>query len=104
MWVCSFGSGMKKGMLYPAGINELKHSNSKLIVYPDPAIENIVVIFNGFLNKGKLSIMNEQGKEIMARKIEGIETVVPVFYLSSGVYFVRVTCDNGIFVTKFVKE
>jgi hypothetical protein len=104
MWVSSFGNGMKKGFLYPSGINELKTQDTHLIVYPDPATENVVIKVDGSFNQGKISIVDEHGKEIITRKMEATETLVPVFYLSPGIYFVKMTSDKGTFVTKFVKK
>jgi len=41
MWVTSFGNGMRVGMNYPAGINNLAGENNDIEVYPNPCNEQL---------------------------------------------------------------
>jgi len=104
MWVTSFGNGMRMGFLYPAGTDEIRKSNSHIMVYPNPANEKIVIITNGISEKGTLSVINIHGQEILTQQTEGSKTEVKIWNLPCGVYFIKIYTDKGIFFAKFGKE
>jgi hypothetical protein len=104
MWVTSFGNGLKKGFLYPAGINNINNENNLLRVYPNPANERIIIESGQLSDQGAITITNGQGQVILSREIEGFKTEIQIKSLSSGVYFVRLVTDKGTSIAKFVKE
>ena len=104
MWVTSFGNGMKKGFLYPAGINENQKQSSLLKVYPNPANEKVTIETAEPADQGVISFTNSQGQEILNIKATGVKTVVPVTNLPAGLYFVKMISNKFISVEKFIKE
>ncbi len=104
MWVTSFGNGMKKGFLYPAGINENQKQSSLLKVYPNPANEKVTIETAEPADQGVISFTNSQGQEILNIKAAGVKTVVPVTNLPAGLYFVKMISNRFISVEKFIKE
>ena len=104
MWVTSFGNGMKKGFLYPAGINENQKQSSLLKVYPNPANEKVTIETAEPADQGVISFTNSQGQEILNIKAAGVKTVVPVTNLPAGLYFVKMISNKFISVEKFIKE
>jgi len=104
----------------PVGIGESAVSSRQLVVeiYPNPADDLITVeilaFCSGFQVPGsgfqvpgsrfQISIFDFQGREILERQIIAPQTVVEVSGLNPGVYFVKVLCEDGIMVGKFVKQ
>jgi hypothetical protein len=82
------------------GIHELKKS-SDISVFPDPATDKITIETPA---KGRLSILNASGQELMIRQISEGNSVIDISNLPRGVYFVRLTNDKTVEVGKFIKQ
>jgi hypothetical protein len=104
MWVTSFGNGLKQGFNYPAGVNEIAGQKGLINVFPNPAIDKVTIVIQQTSDNRTLSISNSQGQEIINQKVEGLKTEIPINTLLSGIYFVKLISDNGIYIAKFVKE
>ena len=81
-----------------SGINELSNVIS---VCPNP-VKDILSIDNA--EGAQISICNLNGQEVMHIEKADVNEKVNVSDLSSGVYFVRITCGNKLNTMKFVKE
>jgi len=103
MWVTSFGNGMKKGFLYPAGFDQNKIPGSQVRIYPNPAKDNLTIESN-FSGSSNMSLTNIQGQSILIQKIDGLKNVIQIGNLPCGVYFVKIYNGQAIFEGKFVKQ
>jgi hypothetical protein len=84
------------------GISELYHS--KILIYPNPATDKIVIETLGLSKENILAIVNIEGQDVLTRQITEPKTVVDISSLPSGVYFMRVTGERTIEVGKFIKQ
>lgn len=88
-------------------VNEYDNSqlNSNLSVYPNPATDFLNInISNANFKNLNLSINTVSGQQIMNTNMSGNNTKINIESLSSGVYFVNISNENGLNKTvKFVK-
>jgi hypothetical protein len=92
---------MKYDSVY-IGINE--QQESRLFLYPNPAIDKITIEIPAVPANSQLSIMNLDGQELITHQITQPTTTIDVSNLPSGVYFVRLTNDKTVEVGKFIKQ
>lgn len=88
-----------------AGIVEFKET-SKFIIYPNPTQEIITVSIpsNTIANEFRLNIIDELGRVIVTRKLQGNEEQLDISSLSNGVYYVTINSKNTNYGTqKFIK-
>lgn len=82
------------------GVGIEENTNRAIVIYPNPASTLLNVEAEGYDN---LQILNIVGQVVYASEITG-RTEVNVSGLSNGVYFVRLTNDNGTATQKFIKK
>lgn len=87
----------------------VEHIQKHLSVYPNPVTERCLISFvSSSRTQAELTIVDMQGKTVFSRRIllnEGenlFETETG--NLSSGLYFVRIHSEQGVFVYKIVKR
>jgi len=85
------------------GIDEIT-SNALLSVYPNPFTSSSILQLNTQLKNAEVVIYDMVGKEIMRRKLTGDRMEIEKGSLESGVYFVRVSSEEGQRVEKMVVE
>ena len=76
-------------------------------IFPDPASTFITIEVPETIishNITTLTIYNYNGKQIIQIQLEQPQAVVDVSGLRSGIYFVKVVCDDGVMAGKFVKQ
>jgi hypothetical protein len=83
------------------GINDHNQTVSTLNIYPNPAIDIIIIETPA---KGSLSILNASSQKLMQKQITEPATTIDVSGWKSGVYFVKVAGENGVQVGKFIKQ
>jgi hypothetical protein len=84
------------------GINE--HQRSKLVVYPNPATDDIIIETLVIAEGSVLTIENLVGQELITRQINEPRTKLDISSLPSGAYFVRLTNDKSVAVGKIIKD
>ena len=84
------------------GIKE--QQESRLSLYPNPAIDKITIETSSMLTKTKLSISNLSGQELITRQITSPKTQLDISSLPSGIYFVRLKNDKTVAMGKFIKQ
>jgi hypothetical protein len=96
------------------GVEQLVNDNEKLVVYPNPASQSIVISHQSLVYT--IEVMDVLGRILMVRQAhhDGITVVghadegsisINVSTLPSGVYFIKATYKNGhVKIGKFVKE
>jgi hypothetical protein len=81
-----------------AGINEYNNINCKIIISPNPAMNNIEITSPfSLLN---ISLYNLQGQTVLSKNISGTNTIVDIGQLHEGVYLAKILLNNNLIVTK----
>jgi len=92
-----------KGRLLHTGVRWVQISESgKLYIWPNPA-KSVLHVKTPYV-KGRMDIIDPEGKHILKITITDFITNVPAIRLSKGIYFLHVRCENEILIEKFVKE
>ena len=86
---------------YKVGIEEFTTSLDGMMVFPNPATDNITIETP---QKSEIEILNIQGQIIKTAKSDGKETTIDLRNLSSGVYIIKAKTERGVAVKKFIKE
>ena len=84
------------------GINGYLESNVTL--YPNPAKEYIDVRIDGDVNVTAMEVYDVYGKLINTVNVIDNTTHINVSALANGMYFVRVTTEQGVVTKRFVKK
>ena len=84
------------------GLEDLAISNS-VSVYPNPANESLTVTANG-LNLTVVDVLSLTGQLLQNIPSEGTAVKVNVADLAAGVYFIRVTTEQGIALKQIIVE
>lgn len=74
-----------------------------VIIYPNPFL-NVVTVDLGNLESAKIKIINAFGQVMLSEEIEKRSNQLNLIDLSSGTYFVIITCDIKVLVKKNTKE
>ncbi|MGD0711557.1 MAG: T9SS type A sorting domain-containing protein [Bacteroidales bacterium] len=91
----------KRAISEIAGIKELNNNACNIVVYPNPATNNLTI---ESLQNTTIEITNMQGQLVETIVTKGNKTNIDVSALASGVYVVQARTKNGVGVKKFVKE
>jgi hypothetical protein len=84
------------------GINEQKES--KLLLYPNPATDEISVDISEKAYGSNLTIIDIEGQQLITRQITEPKTQIDISNLPSGVYFLRLINNRTVTVGKIIKE
>jgi Secretion system C-terminal sorting domain len=84
------------------GINELQASG--LLLYPNPASDNITIETFSTPVKSQLSVLDVGGRQIITCQFTEPKMKIDISTLPSGIYFVRLTDDRSVAVGKIVKQ
>lgn len=78
---------------------------SSVRIYPNPASTTITISTPTTPDKNTfMTILNISGQVILSRQITETKTQLDIKNLPSGVYFVRITTDATVMVSKFIKQ
>ena len=83
------------------GIKEIVQDENDFRVFPNPANDKIEIVFPG---RSAIEILNIEGRVLTNQIIKEGHAGIDISELGRGMYFIRVTNENGIVVRKFVKE
>jgi len=84
------------------GIKETGN-NDAVSIYPNPT-NGQLIISNGELNIANVEIFNVTGQSVGANPRVCPDNTINISHLPMGVYFIRITTDNGVVMKKIVKE
>lgn len=103
------GSGCgSEGEVFDQCIEDVKKSKQidNFTIFPNPATAAITITLptTTHVNNITLSIYNVHSQQVISRHITEPITVLDIGILSLGVYFVRVTTDASVMVSKFIKQ
>ncbi len=92
------GTILKKGLNTSAP--DIENADSKILIYPNPASDNITVEVN---QKALIEILNLQGQLIKSLESEETQTTINISDIEKGMYFIKIQTNNAFTVKKFVK-
>ena len=82
-------------------IKESAANNIELTIYPNPATDNLTIIFS---QKPDIEILNIEGKVLRSINVSDYLTTIDISGFAKGMYFIKVKNEEGIEVKKFIKE
>ena len=86
------------------GVDELKNNNG-VMVYPNPFVDNIKLVFDKLENNASISIFDVSGKELYQMdKINALITELDLSSFSSGIYFVKSYNGEEQQLIKLIKQ
>lgn len=90
-------------LIVPSGLNESKNENTSLIFYPNPTNNSITI--NSQKTYKKIDILSITGQTILTETVNTKSHQLQLQNLSEGIYFARITCENGeVFTGKVIKQ
>ena len=102
-----FGGANNRGEIFEfqirTNIDEINNYN-KIMVYPNPA-KDVIIIKNTHLNNlATISISNIQGELLMKYPINNEKMELNISNFSKGIYILKINDIDNIYVTKIIKE
>ncbi len=96
----------KYGATIPTGQAEIINADSKLLLFPNPASNEINIICDNTINDSEIIITNVLGQHIISFPISNDNTNYNIEHLKSGIYFVSLINKQSNLISriKFVKE
>jgi hypothetical protein len=89
----------------PASISDnQKNQVPNISVFPNPASDNITVACTTLPNNAILSIYNMQGQLLLSQPVLQNKTEINISSLAKGIYYIKLSTQQGLAVKKFVKE
>ena len=86
-------------------INHYSEIAPDIVAYPNPASENVTILFKDLETAAEYQLFDLFGRNLMNGKIMEEETTLNVSSLSNGIYILKVTAGNQILgTTKIVKN
>lgn len=89
-----------------AGVSDLEGLDG-IGIYPNPATQSITVSFSKpFSKEGELEVFNSLGEKISqwALSIGKTQTEIDISRWASGIYLCKLTIENTVAVSKFIKQ
>ena len=84
--------------------NPYKLSESNIILKPNPALNTILIKFEGFNNEElEYKIVDIMGSVLLEKRNTDNEVLLNVSNLSPGIYFIQVGVGNKLMTKKFIK-
>jgi hypothetical protein len=108
--VCADGSGVSApaSLELPAAFCRDAVSEFEVASFsisPNPSSNNITIATDGGFIINTVDVVNFLGQTVISQSnIRNASTNLDISKLNSGVYFVRITSENGTAVKKFVKQ
>jgi len=106
IWALSSGANFGPNRIYkfenivlndnimPSGITEIN-------IYPNPASDQISIQVEKPVN---IEVMDSEGRVIIIRNLNQDHRYIDISFLYSGIYFIRITDEDRIYIKKFVKN
>ncbi|MBK7667787.1 MAG: choice-of-anchor J domain-containing protein [Sphingobacteriaceae bacterium] len=87
------------------GIESIAANSNGVVVYPNPATEEVTVFVTSISKNTKLEVYNALGQKVISRKLDDAETKINVSELANGVYIYKIA-DNETVIKqgKLIKE
>lgn len=86
-----------------ANVSQYCNAKNNIVIYPNPANDNITVENTSGINNEMISVYNIQGQLLLQQTMHNTKTRIDISALPSGVYVLKVRTESGVEVRKFVK-
>ena len=80
---------------WPTGVANISKTDESVTVYPNPARENVNVIFDENLNAKSVAVYNLIGKVVCYYRTAGNSAAIDLSDVPSGIYFLRLMNAQG---------
>jgi hypothetical protein len=84
------------------GINNDQHPSVAIKVFPDPASDEIQIVLQESLRKGRLMIKSNLGNTVLESDFTGNSKVLDVGNFRNGIYHIQVMDEMNVFSKKFM--
>ncbi len=95
-------------IIIPVTVHGIENMNEPFSVFPNPVRNQLSVMGYSLTGNVVLEVFNVMGEKIHAEKYQARNSksvlTIDVSSITSGIYFIRLTSDNGSAVKKFVKD
>ena len=82
--------------------NSVFEVDDSVSVYPNPAVNEVTITADN--NIKSIQIYDAQGRTILTRLQEDLETKLELSSYSKGIYFIKITTEKGAQVQKLLKD
>lgn len=82
LWACEVGVG--------------EHTNDRLRLYPNPAMDLLRIALNAGEEAGTVSVLDVQGRTVLQQAFRGVQAELDVSGLSSGAYVVQLRTERSV--------
>jgi hypothetical protein len=86
-----------------SGCAGLEEATSKLLVYPNPFTDQVIVSSGEAIN-AQVQVLSMEGKIVSNVRMEGQSCVIPLTGLARGAYMVKIIQADQIYITNLVKQ
>ena len=87
-----------------SGLSETEVINNSVSIYPNPAYTNITIESTNISDNETVSFYNMEGQLILNQSLQQLKSEIDISDFSKGIYFIKVKCDKGVAIKKFIKE
>jgi hypothetical protein len=102
--ITDFGLTTIEGCVSFFGDIKENQIENTVLIYPNPATDDITVEIPDFSRDAAISIYNIQGKLIMQQQMSQVRSNVDISGLSQGLYMIKLITPEGIVTKKFIKD
>jgi hypothetical protein len=71
-----------------------------MIVYPSPVQDELFIEFGQVSGIGRIDMYDARGAAVFGSELDGPEIMVDVSDLNEGIYTIRATMDDDVYVTR----
>ena len=91
---------------WTTGVNNVNRNNDEVTLYPNPATDDLNVVFGANDGIKNIAVFNVIGKAIVVYKVAGNSAKMDISRLPNGVYFLRMSDAKGQVVStkRFTKQ
>ncbi|MCF6169492.1 MAG: T9SS type A sorting domain-containing protein [Bacteroidales bacterium] len=97
----------KEDVAVPVSVNEQRLDDNSIVIYPNPATDQLNVRFNNSIDEGSWEVLNLQG-QIIARgqfsAAPNASLTIDLENMEAGYYLLKVSAGNESQTHKFVKR
>ena len=76
--------------------------DNSVTVYPNPALNEVIITADNKIKS--IQLYDAQGRIIMTRLMDDLESKLDMSSHSKGIYFIKITSEKGAQVQKLIKE
>jgi photosystem II stability/assembly factor-like uncharacterized protein len=102
-------AGLNNSGVWKRSISELtgieeKNKNMDIVIYPNPAVDEITITVAEIYKNSILTILDNKGQELIRHQMQDSKMKLDISSLKSGIYFVKLLNEKTFAVRKILKE